>query len=93
MNFDLLWNCVAGGVYFCQFIISRTRYEEYASIEINPVDIAGVRLLRLSSEKPKTVRAFKQIVNRNPLSLNYSADESAGEFHIMRRYILKRNLE
>lgn len=53
MYFDLLWNYVAGGVSFCQFIISRTGSEEYASIEINPVDIAGVRLLRLYSEKPE----------------------------------------
>jgi hypothetical protein len=41
MSFVLLWNYVAGRVYFCRFAISMTRaYEESAAIEIDPVGIA-----------------------------------------------------
>jgi hypothetical protein len=82
-NFDLPWNYVVGGVSFCQFVISRTGSEEYASIEINLIGIAGVRLLRLFSEKPKNCSGFQTNGQSKPLSLNYPAD--AGEFHIMRQ--------
>ena len=40
MNFDLLWNYLAGGMSFADSLSQGQGYEESASIEIDPVGIA-----------------------------------------------------
>jgi hypothetical protein len=41
VNFDLLWNYLAGGVSFLPIRYLKDRaYEEFASIEIDPIGIA-----------------------------------------------------
>ena len=41
VNFDLLWNYIEGGVSFLSIRYLKERaYEQYASIEVDPVGIA-----------------------------------------------------